>query len=349
MSVRGRRAHSGGLDTPGTFRADDKNPSAGLGGAFIGRLLVAALCAGAIILEMPAAALAGPSSIPPIDDSFYVYPGDTPSTAYTLGCDQGNYDGQVNQDSVVILDFGAQTSDSSGTYLPSSSTFWSNGSDEFYAANFAEGYQGCNHGKVLTLAVATNNDGSVTDGHLGAVWGTVVQAVANNAQQSGYVNVSVAGAGDWEAGFGPFAHLNGWVNGDGSGGGYVSTYSVPLFDFGSADGCPQQYGQYQNIQCTGDWYQSSNWYAAWGWGPAYATPEIYYNGCDGNAAQDLQWGMISLEGAVYQGSEIPFTGPMTSAGTCDTPVDAYIDLWNVINNNSKTAMTPSSLLQITTV
>lgn len=294
------------------------------------------------------AAQANPSSIPPIDYSFYVYPGDTPSTAYTLGCNQGNYDGQVNQGSVVILDFGAQASNASGTYLPSTSTFWSNGTDEFYAANFAEGYQRCNHGQVLTLAVGTNNDGSVTDGQLGAVWGSVVEAVANNAQQSGYANVSVAGADDWEAGFGPFAHLNGWVNGDSSGGGYVSTYSVPLYNYGSADGCPQNYGEYQNYLCTGDWYQSSNWDAAWGWGPSYSTPEIYYNGCNGYAAQDLQWGMISLEGAVYQGSRIQFTGPFTSAGTCESPVDAYIDLWNVINNNSQTAMTPFYLLQVTT-
>ena len=288
-------------------------------------------------------------TVPPADYSYYVISSDTNSTAKSLGCTQANRDGQYNYNSLVILDFGAQRNDGAGTYLTSNSTFWSNGTIELYAANFALGYQGCNHGShTMRLAVGTNNDGSVTDGALGAAWENVVYAVQQNASNSGYVNVSVAGAGDWEGGYGSFSHLNGWVNGDSSGGGYSNPHWIPLYNYGSADGCPQSYGQYQNYLCTGDWYQDSNWSASWGWSVAYATPEIYYNGCDGQAAQHIQWGMISLEGATYHSNAIQFSGPLTDAGSCDTSANAYIDLWNVINNNSATAMTPYYLLQIRT-
>jgi hypothetical protein len=322
------------------------------------RRRVTAVAMGSLLLAVTGAitgnaAAASAPCCPPVDRTFYVAPGDGPATAYNLGLEQANADGQSGQPSIVILDFGAQRDDGAGNYLPSTTYFWSDGTIEFYAANFAEGYQNGGHGAAtLQLALGTSNGGSVTDGALGAIWGSVVQAVVNNASSSGYVNVNVAGSGDWEAGYGPFAHLAGWVNGDSSGGGYVSTEPASLYDFGSADGCPGYYNsESQNLQCDGDWTQDSNWLASWGWGPAYATPQIYYNGvgsCTGLAAQDIQWGMISLEGAVQHGRSIYFTGPLTSAGTCDTTLNAWIDLWNVINNNSQTAMTPLRLLQINT-
>lgn len=319
------------------------------------RIVKTSLLATVAILLGPWVAFTGvahanPPSIPPIQYSFYVAPGDTPSTAHTLGCNQANSDGSTGHNSLVILDFGAQASNGAGTYLPSTTYEWSNGTDEFYAANFALGYQSCNHGsQVVTLAVGTNNDGSVTDAALGADWAGVVHAVQANASSSGYVNVNVVGAGDWEAGYGPFAHVAGWVEGgDGTGSGYATNYGIPLYNFGSADGCPQSYGEYQNYLCTGDWYQDSNWLDSWGWTVAFATPEIYYNGCDGYAAQDIQWGMISLEGATYHSEPIQFSGPFTEASSCDPSQDAYIDLYNVINNNPQTAMTPLYLLQIHT-
>ena len=315
-------------------------------------IAAALLVSGFVAIGTEAPAGANPPAIPPIDYSFYVAPSDTYSTALQLGCNQANYDGSVHYPSTVILDFGAQTSDGSGTYLPSTSYYWTDGADEYYAANFAYGYQACNHGTYrLNLAIGTNNDGSVTNSYLGDVWAIVASAVRDNVSTSGYVNVSVWGAGDWEGGFGSFAHLSSWMNGgDGTGTGYAPSPSLPplIFNYGSADGCPQNYGQYQNLPCTGDWNQGSNWLDSWGWVDAWATPEIYYNGCGGFAAQDLQWGMISLFGAVYYGRPIEFWGPMTETGTCEPSVNAYIDLYNVINNNPATAWDPGYLLQIHT-
>jgi hypothetical protein len=271
---------------------------------------------------------------PPLDWSFYVAPWDTPSTAWQLGYNQANYDGSVNYSSLVILDFGVQTADGSGTRsVVDNSTVWSYGADEFYAANFALGYQQGNHGyHTLTLAIGTNNSynddggGACTEGQ---AWGNAVNAVAANASQSGYANVSVWGAGDWET-WGTFGYLEGWA-----GCGYSTVSNSPVINFGSADGCPSgSYSTWQNYPCSGDWNQDSNWWDSWGWGPAWATPEIYYNGptqnCPGFQAQHIAWADIDQWGSNDHNSPISFLGPFTDANTCDPTNDAYIDFWNAL-------------------
>src|ERR1700677_3765910 len=115
---------------------------------------------------------------PPTDISYYVAPGDTYSRAQNLGCEQAKFDNSHDVEGFVTLDFGAQRSNGAGTYLAGTAVYWPNSAIERYSLGFAYGYQECGPSHVMILGVGTSNDGSVTDGKLGADWGTVVAAVA---------------------------------------------------------------------------------------------------------------------------------------------------------------------------
>ena len=81
---------------------------------------------------------------------------------------------------------------------------------------------------------------------------------------------------------------------------------------------------------------------SWGWPPAFALPEIYYNGCNSYAGEDIQWGMISLRAANNRTGLIYFFGALGEASApslCESLQKAYIDLWNVTNSTPSTAMT----------
>jgi hypothetical protein len=274
----------------------------------------------AIVLVHPGAASA--AATPPTDFSYYVARGDSYAKAQSLGCAQAGFDNSHNVNSFVTLDFGAQRADGAGTYLPSSTVFWSNAADEDYSLRFAYGYQKCGPHHLLLLAIGTSNDGSVTDGALGADWGAVVQYVATTASKDGYPNLAIQGAVDAEPGFGPFAHFEGWELGDTSGGGYVSRTKALISDFGSADGCPQSLGTYSNAYCSNGWYLSSEYDAVWGWAPNEGTPEIYYNGCDDYAKQANQWANISDYGKHHGKGKVLFVGPLDQ-DDCLSPAAAW--------------------------
>lgn len=260
---------------------------------------------------------------PPTDFSFYVAPSDTYSLARDLGCNQARYDNSHDVDSFVTLDFGAQRSDGAGTYLAGSIVFWRNSAIETYSVGFAYGYQSCAPRHVLILGIGTSNDGAVTDGRLGADWGIVVRTAATDSSHDGYRNVAVQGAIDAEPGFGPFPHFAGWEWGDSSGRGYVSTSSSLINDFGSADGCPQSLGRYSDAECGNGWTTEDEYDAVWGWKPNEATPEIYFNGCDGYAKQANQWADISDYGKHNQKSGmIRFVGPLDQ-NDCLSPSGAW--------------------------
>lgn len=278
-------------------------------------ICAAALAAlASVVLAAPAYALVTPK--PPTDWSYYVYPGDTGGRAQYLGCSQAKFDDRVKHNSFVIMDFGAQRSNGRGTYLPSTTVYWTNAADENYALHFAYGYQSCGPRHLLILSIGTSNDGSVTDGALGAAWGSVVHAVSQQASRRGYSNVAIQGAVDAEPGFGPFPHFQGWEWGDKSGRGYVSKTVALLDDFGSADGCPQALGRYANFKCGFGWTQADEYNAVWGWTPNEGTPEIYFDGCDHYANQENQWANVSEYGLRYARKRmVRFVGPL-SQGFC---------------------------------
>lgn len=267
-----------------------------------------------VALAKPAYALATPKQ--PTDWSYYVYPGDTGRGAQLLGCMQARFDNARRHGSFVVLDFGAQRTNGRGTYLPSTTIYWTNAADENYALHFAYGYQSCGPRRLLIMALGTSNDGAVTNGALGAAWGAVVQRVAQAASSRGYSNVAVQGAIDAEPGFGPFAHFRGWEWGDKSGHGYVSKTVALLDNYGSADGCPQAPGKFTNLRCANGWNIADEYNAAWGWTPNETTPEIYFDGCAHLADQANQWANVSAYGRHYgRKGMVEFVGPL-SQGFC---------------------------------
>ncbi|MBO0819986.1 MAG: hypothetical protein J2P26_03955 [Nocardiopsaceae bacterium] len=274
-----------------------------------------------VALPRPAYALA--TAKPPTSRSYYVHSGDTGRRAQQFGCEQAKIDNSNGRGSFVILDFGAQRSDGKGTYLPSSTVYWTNTADENYALRFAYGYQSCRPHHVLILAVGTNNDGKVTNGALGAAWGSVVQHIASAASARGYSNVAAQGAIDAEPGYGTFAHFQNWEWGDRTGRGYVGRTKALLDDFGSADGCPQAIGRHSNLRCGNGWRIADEYNAVWGWTPNEATPEIYYDGCHGAANQANQWANISAYGRHHgRKGTVKFVGPLDQ-GTCLTAARSW--------------------------
>ncbi len=304
------------------------------------RLRRFALVASVILcFRLAAATPAYAETMPPNNWSFYVNVNDTEGSGGQLGCNQARYDMDVHHESFVTLAFGAQTPNGSGTYLPGTTNYWSNLTIEHYAEWFAFGYWYCANqgtsGYILTMAVGTSNDGGVVDGAVGAVWGSVVSTVNYYV----YPDVAVWGASDAEPGFGSFAHFQGWEWGDSSGGGYVSTSSLPVSDFGSADGCPTSL-TYANSYCDNGWYVYSAYQAAWGWAPNWATPEIYV------PQQPLQWANISAFGGIVAGSygQIGFEGPLsTQAGF--TPSQSWSAFVSALDNDADYSYMPF-LMQI---
>ncbi len=317
---------------------------------------------------------------PPSDTSYYIYTSTTvldaytwgcnqaqadaytwgcnqaQADAYTWGCNQAQADASTGHNSLVVFDDGAQTGDGAYTVQQgepvTDSSYWLTvGWDEQLAEQFALGYQNCgSHQEYTDLAMGTNNSAGTTNSSTGVAWGQTVQAAINNIVSANYVNATIYGAGDWES-WGHFSDVSNWE------GGYVSATSANIVDFGSADGCTASYNPETTDQVCSyypypnntvpDWTQNDYVLVSWGWTPALALPQIYFNGSSGcpyptYPIQDIQWGMISLRGVNLNNGTGPiyFSGPLGTNGTCEPPNGAYIDLWNVINNTPSTAMTP---------
>jgi hypothetical protein len=293
----------------------------------------------------------GPSYIPPPVQSYYIPYNVTGLMANNWGKQQALTDASNGLNSVVILDFGAESADGSVTYTTDQLGSLTISQDQYIAAQFALGYQEDTNGTtVLSLEMGTNNSGSSVGYSNGQIWGNAVQGVIIDASQSGWTQVNVGGAGDWESwnGTESYAALQNWESG------YTSTTSSSLYDFGSADGCPSNYVDETGVTtpcAQPDWAPGSYYMAAWGWGPAFAVPQIYYQGCTINgtpyAAQEIQWANVSLWGAENSQTMIYFTAPLWASGYCEpSPQDSYIDFWNALNNRSQTAMSPAYLAQI---
>lgn len=152
------------------------------------------------------AAHADPPSL--VDASYYINSNRT-DIPYAYGCRQENYDYSTGfANSGVILDFGAQNSDLSGTTLINGVTISKN-EIEAVAEEFIAGYNLCANmnmdgTSILFLGIGTNNSGN-TSSAAGTAWADVVDDInnwANNAQ-TGYPNVTIAlGANDMENGVG---------------------------------------------------------------------------------------------------------------------------------------------------
>jgi hypothetical protein len=247
-------------------------------------------------------------AVQPITSKTYYVTRYSLQDAQTLGCSRAQADtaaGKVN--SVVVLDFGAQSSGNTGTYLPLTNTYISYASVQAYAERFGLFYKEClgsNTNSVLRLGVGTNNSGSGVNSAKGASWGSIVNSVADwIAAYAGQVNV--VGANDIEPAWDSYSTTAAWVSG------YSKTTSRSYDDYGSADGCLQTVGGV----CSNGWTQANVRYVSWGATLAFPLPEIYYQ------YMGAQWKAISASGA-----PISFIAPLSEYhrdARTDTPAQSW--------------------------
>ena len=190
-------------------------------------------------------------------------------------CDQAK---KVRQ-GVVVLSFGKQVSGGAngfGQVIPNAQIV---ATTSAWAAGLAE----CGPGP-WEVALGTSNSGGVTafNGYLGGrAWANLVAA----ARAESDPRVVIAGAVDLEPGWGPPGQARAWVDG------YVDKTQARLWNFGSADGCPQAFGS--DLTCNNGWTIDDVLWVSSHAGPnVLAMPQIHTQ----SGSQARQWAVLAARG-----------------------------------------------------
>jgi hypothetical protein len=246
--------------------------------------------------------------------------------------------GSAGASGIVILDFG-QPWVQNGTYgsiLFSNLTFAATSDIATAAENYLDGFYNCSAStsQILHLAVGTTNfsgdvkqhcppltdDHYVTNAH-GVAWGQLVNTLAAYIASHGYSAQEYArGADDIEPCWSSPTEAKAWIDG------YSSATNLPMYDFGSADGCPGA--------CPNGWTPYDLWYVSYGNADAYPLPEIYYH------SMAHEWYAESAYAEQSAGGPILFLGTMTeyaSDSSTYAPADGFTALQSAINADSSTA------------
>jgi hypothetical protein len=190
-------------------------------------------------------------------------------------CDQAR---KVRQ-GVVVLSFGKQVAGGAngfGQVIPNAQIV---ATTSAWAAGLAE----CGPGP-WEVALGTSNSGGVTafNGYLGGrAWANLVAAARAEADS----RVIIAGAVDLEPGWGPPGQARAWVDG------YVDRTQARLWNFGSADGCPQTFGS--DLTCNNGWTIDDVLWVSSHAGPnVLAMPQIHTK----SGSQARQWAVLAARG-----------------------------------------------------
>lgn len=190
-------------------------------------------------------------------------------------CDQAK---KVRQ-GVVVLSFGKQVAGGAngfGQVIPNAQVV---ATTSAWAAGLAE----CGPGP-WEVALGTSNSGGVTafNGYLGGrAWANLVAA----ARAESDPRVVIAGAVDLEPGWGPPGQARAWVDG------YVDRTQARLWNFGSADGCPQTFGN--DLTCNNGWTIDDVLWVSSHAGPnVLAMPQIHTQ----SGSQARQWAVLAARG-----------------------------------------------------
>ena len=186
-------------------------------------------------------------------------------------CDQAR---KVRQ-GIVILSFGRQ--------LATGTTGFNNPiSPETIVATavaWSEGLAACARGP-WEVSIGTSNSGGRTrfNGYSGGqVWGEIVKRARVEADP----RIAISGSVDIEPGWGPADQARSWVDG------YVATTDIRLWNFGSADGCPQSVGR---LTCGNKWTVDDVLWVSSHAGPnVIAMPQIHTQ----SGSQARQWAVLS--------------------------------------------------------
>ena len=201
-----------------------------------------------------------------------VYPTEvTLPTAETAACEQAT---KVKQ-GVIGLFFGKQVATGGSGF----GITISNADIIKVVQAWANGLARCARGP-WELAIGTSNSGGATtfNGYFGGVaWAQLVDA----ARAVSNSRIIISGANDLEPGWGPSGQARAWVDG------FVATTSQRMWNFGSADGCPQSVG---GILCNNGWtIDDVIWVSAQAGPNIVALPQVHTNG----GAQSKQWSVIA--------------------------------------------------------
>lgn len=177
---------------------------------------------------------------------------------------------------VVILSFGAQRANGTNGFGKLITPEQIVATTSAWATGLAE----CGTGP-WEVSIGTSNSGGVTayNGYMGGiVWAKIVAA----AQAESDPRTVVSGSVDLEPGWGPPGQARGWVDG------YVRTTNARLWNFGSADGCPQLISA--DLTCNNGWtIDDVLWVSAHAGPNIYAMPQIHTK----SGALSKQWAVLA--------------------------------------------------------
>jgi len=285
------------------------------------------------------------NNFPPIFGTSYYVKNPDYNTLYSLGCAQANAAPGV--DIVAVLDFGepAYVGTTYGAYIwdAPNYTFKSTSNISQSVEGFISGFYVCSQtGTHLTVAVGVNNQGSATTNAHGVAWAQMINNLNTwiVTPPSYGSRVSARGGMDIEQTppFGTAAATRAWVDG------YSAAYRPPslYYNFGSCDGCPYV-APCPTCQLAQDWSVNDVWYVTYGTVANYPLPDIY------NSTNAAQWYQMSLYGYTNHGGSMVFWGSMTEYGACqqrdhcaginNMPSTGYVELYNALNADPKTAQT----------
>lgn len=181
---------------------------------------------------------------------------------------------------VVILSFGRQVKGGASGFSTSTIT---HAEIVATAAAWAAGLAECGTGP-WEVSIGTSNSGAVTafNGFSGGqVWARLV----DQARAASDPRVAVTGSVDLEPGWGPPGQARAWVDG------YVATTAVRLWNFGSADGCPQSVST--KLTCNNGWTIDDVLWVSSHAGPnVLAMPQIHTQ----SGSQARQWAVLAARG-----------------------------------------------------
>ncbi|MEI6298058.1 MAG: hypothetical protein WCP50_00485 [Actinomycetota bacterium] len=177
---------------------------------------------------------------------------------------------------VVMLSFGAQTAAGSNGFGKPITKEQIVATASAWATGLAE----CGTGP-WEVSVGTSNSGGVTryNGLMGGIaWAKVVAA----AQAESDPRTVVSGSVDLEPGWGPPGQARAWADG------YVRTTNARLWNFGSADGCPQSISN--DLTCNNGWtIDDVLWVSAHAGPNIFAMPQIHTK----SGALSKQWAVLT--------------------------------------------------------
>jgi len=224
--------------------------------------------------------------------------------------------GRRVQRGVIVLSFGKQVATGASGFGKTISYANIAEVSRAWAAGLAE----CGTGP-WEVAISTSNSGNVTahNGYAGGVrWAQLVEETAASSDPRVVMSAGV----DLEPGWGPPGQARAWVDG------HVASSPRRLWNFGSADGCPQTY--LSKLTCNNGWtIDDVIWVSSRAGAQVVAMPQLHTQ--SGSLAR--QWAVLA-ERAVKTGApmRIAAVGVQTAAcaqvrGGCPTTGESAWNAW----------------------